>query len=71
VILIEANHDWVHLRLQDYKFIGDYNHVDHKICAKLWFYEKEHSDEGKIEKTLSTMLSLGMVLKHQYHARNY
>jgi hypothetical protein len=31
---------WVHVRLQDYKSIGDYNHVVHKICAKLQFCEK-------------------------------
>jgi hypothetical protein len=35
VILPEENHEWVHLHLQDYKSIGDYNHVIHKICAKL------------------------------------
>jgi hypothetical protein len=35
MILPKANHDWIHLSLQDYKFIGDYNHAIHKICAKL------------------------------------
>jgi hypothetical protein len=68
VILPEANHDWIHLRLQDY---GDYNHVVHKICAKLQFCEKEPSDDGKIEKTRTTMLPSDRVLKHQYHAQNY
>jgi hypothetical protein len=38
VIFIEANHEWIHLHLQDYKSIEDYNHVVHKICAKLQFY---------------------------------
>jgi hypothetical protein len=71
VILPKANHDWIHLRLQDYKFIGDYNHIVYKICAKLRFYEKEPSDEDKIEKTLTTMLPSDRVLKHQYRARNY
>jgi hypothetical protein len=71
MILPEVNHDWVHLRLHDYKSIGDYNHVVHKIYAKLRFCEKESSDKDKIEKTLTTMLSLDRVLKHQYHARNY
>jgi hypothetical protein len=32
------------------------DNVIHKICAKLWFCEKEPSDEDKIEKTLTTML---------------
>jgi hypothetical protein len=71
VILPKANHDWIHLRLQDYKFIGDYNHIVYKICAKLQFYEKEPSDEDKIEKTLTTMLPSDRVLKHQYRVRNY
>jgi hypothetical protein len=71
VILPEANHDWVHLCLQDYKSIGDYNHVVHKICAKLRFCEKESSHEDKIEKTLTTMLPSDRVLKHQYCAQNY
>jgi hypothetical protein len=71
VILPEANHDWIHVRMQDYKFIGDYNHVVHKICAKLRFYEKEPSDEDKIEKTLTIMLPSDRVLKHQYCAQNY
>jgi hypothetical protein len=40
VILPEANHDWTHLIHQDYKSIEDYNHVVHKICAKLHFLER-------------------------------
>jgi hypothetical protein len=71
VILPEANHEWIDLRLQDYRSIGDYNHVVHKICAKLRFCKKESSDEDKIEKTLTTMLSSDRVLKHQYRGRNY
>jgi hypothetical protein len=40
VILSEANHDWVHLRLYDYKSIEDYNHVVHKICVNYGFVRK-------------------------------
>jgi hypothetical protein len=71
VILPEAKHDWIHLCLQDYKSIRNYNNVVHKICAKLRFCEKESSDEDKIEKTLTTMLPSDRVLKHQYRAQNY
>jgi hypothetical protein len=52
VILSEANHDWIHLRLHDYKSIEHYNHVVHKICAKLHFCENEPSEVDKIEKIL-------------------
>jgi hypothetical protein len=27
MILPKANHDWIKLRLQDFKFIGEYNHT--------------------------------------------
>jgi hypothetical protein len=71
VIFPEANHEWIHIRLQDYKSIVVYNHVVYKICAKLQFCEKEPSDKDKIEKTLTAILLSDRVLKHQYRARNY
>jgi hypothetical protein len=52
VILPKANHGWTMLSLQDFKSIGEYNHVVHKICVRLKFCEKEHSEADKIEKTL-------------------
>jgi hypothetical protein len=43
VILPKANHDWTHLRLQDYKSIEDYNHAVHKICVSCVFVRKNLS----------------------------
>jgi hypothetical protein len=71
VILPEANLDWTMLRLQDFKSIGEYDHVVHKICAKLQFCDKEPSEVDKIEKTLQTILPLDRILQHQYRAKNY
>jgi hypothetical protein len=71
VILPEANHDWTIVRLQDFKSIGEYNHVVHKICARLCFCEKEPFKVGKIEKTLQTMLPSDRIFQHQYCAKNY
>jgi hypothetical protein len=51
MILPGANHDWTMLRLQDFKSIGEYNHVVHKICTRLCFYDKP-SEVDKIENTL-------------------
>jgi hypothetical protein len=59
------------IRLQYFKSIEDYNHAIHKVCAKLWFCEKEPSEEDKIEKSLQTMLPSDRVLQHQYRAQNY
>jgi hypothetical protein len=35
ILLPEANHEWTQIYLQDFKSIEDYNHVTHKVCAKL------------------------------------
>jgi hypothetical protein len=50
------------LRLQYFKSIREYNHVVHKICAMLHFYEKEPSEIDKIEKTLQTMFPSDRIL---------
>ncbi|KAE8774263.1 hypothetical protein D1007_53433 [Hordeum vulgare] len=71
VFLPEALHDCTHLRLQDFKSIGEYNHAVHKISSQLRFYEKEPTEGEKIEKTLSTMLPSDRILQQQYRARNY
>jgi hypothetical protein len=68
-LLPETIHEWNHLRIQDFKFVGEFNHVVHKISAKLRFYEKEPSDTDRIEKTLSTMLPAHMILQQQYRQR--
>lgn len=67
----EANHEWNHLRLQDFKSVADYNHAVHRICSKLKFCEKEPSDADKIEKTLSTMLPADRILQQQYRASKF
>jgi hypothetical protein len=71
LIWSETNHEWNHLRLQDFKSVADYNHAIHKICSKLKFCEKEPTDADKIEKTLSTMLPADRVLQQQYRANKY
>jgi hypothetical protein len=71
VILPEALNEWNHLRLQDFKSMGEFNHVVHKLNAKLKFCEKEPFDAEKIEKTLSTMLLAQMILQQQYRERGF
>jgi len=71
VILSEAISEWNLLRLQDFKFVGEFNHAVHKLSPKLNFCEKEPTDVEKIEKTLSTMLPAQMVLQQQYRERGF
>ena len=67
----DAFHDWTHLRLQDFKSVGEYNREVHKTSSKLHFCGKEPTDAEKIEKTLSTMLPSDRILQQQYRARDY
>jgi hypothetical protein len=67
----EANHEWNHLRLQDFKTVADYNHVVHIICSHLKFCEKDPTDADKIEKTLSTMHPSDRVTQQQYRVHGY
>jgi hypothetical protein len=71
ILLLEANHEWTQIRLQDFKSIEDYNHAIHKVYAKLHFSEKESSKEDKIKKTLQTIPPSDRILQHQYQAWNY
>jgi len=63
VILPDATHEWNHFRIQDLKFVNEYNHVMHNLSSELKFCEKEPSNLEKIEKTLSTMLPTQMILQ--------
>jgi hypothetical protein len=71
IILREALNEWNHLRIQDFKSVGVFNHVVHKLSAKLKFCKKEPSDVEKIEKTLSTLLPAQMILQQQYCERGF
>ncbi|KAJ1262453.1 hypothetical protein BS78_09G108800 [Paspalum vaginatum] len=71
IILPEANYEWAQLRLQDFKTIGDYNHIVHMISTKLQFCDKALSDANKTEKTLSIMLSAERILQQQYLEKNF
>jgi hypothetical protein len=41
ILLLEVNHEWTQIHLQDFESIEDYNHAIYKVCAKLCFCEEE------------------------------
>ena len=71
IILPTAEHEWNHLRFQDFKSVGEYNHEVHSICTRLRFCEKEPMDAEKINKTLSTMHPSDRVLCNQYRKERH
>ncbi len=49
-----AEAGWMRLRFQDFKTVGDYNSVLHRICTSLRMCGVTITDTQKIEETLST-----------------
>ncbi|XP_073152059.1 uncharacterized protein [Henckelia pumila] len=54
VVLPRARYEWIHLRLQDFKSVSDYNSALFKICSNLKLCGENISDQDLLEKTFST-----------------
>ncbi|XP_021831203.1 uncharacterized protein LOC110771246 [Prunus avium] len=54
VILPKARHDWMHLRLQDFKSVADYNSALFRISSKLRLCRENITDADLLEKTFTT-----------------
>ena len=64
--LSKAQYDWMHLRLQDFKLVSDYNFTLFKICSKLLLCREKVTDEDMLEKTFFTFHVSNMLLQQQY-----
>src|SRR5436190_22054898 len=71
IMLLEAKRKWSLIRLMDFKSVGEYNSVVHKICSKLRFCDEPVSNADLIEKTLSTFLPTNRLLQQQYRNGKY
>ena len=60
VILPKVRYDWMHLRLQDYKTVSEYNYAMFRISSQLKLCGEKVTDENMLEKTFST-----------FHASNF
>jgi hypothetical protein len=59
VILLKAQYDWIHLRLEDFESVIEYNSTLFKISSRLKLYGENFTKEDMLEKTPNT-----------YHASN-
>ena len=71
VILPKARYDWLHLRLQDYKSVSEYNSAMFKITSQLKLCGENISDNDMLEKTYSTFHANNMLLQQQYRERGF
>ena len=63
VILPKARYDWLHLRLQYFKYVNDYNSALFKITSQLKLYGENITNEDMLEKTYTTFHTSNMFLQ--------
>ncbi|XP_049381253.1 uncharacterized protein LOC125845763 [Solanum stenotomum] len=70
-VLPRARYEWIHLRLQDFKTICEYNSAVYKITSQLKLCGEDIKDEDMLEKTLTTFHASNLVLQQQYRERGF
>ncbi|XP_059306305.1 uncharacterized protein LOC132057709 [Lycium ferocissimum] len=66
VILPQARFDWVHLRLQDFKSICEYNSSMFRIISQLKLCGANITDNDMLDKTFTTFYASNVLLQQQY-----
>ena len=71
VILPKARYDWMHLRLQDFKSVSEYNSAIFRISSQLQLCGEKITDEDMLEKTFSTFHASNVLLHQQYREKGF
>ena len=71
VILLKARYDWLHLRLQDFKSVSEYNSALFHISSQLKLCGENITDADMLEKTFTTFHASNVLLQQQYRERRF
>ncbi|XP_073119805.1 uncharacterized protein [Henckelia pumila] len=71
IVLPRARYEWMHLRLQDFKSVSDYNSTLFEISSTLIFCGEKVTDQYMLEKTFSTFHASNVLLQQQYCERGF
>lgn len=71
VVLPKARYDWLHLRLQDFKSVSNYNSAMFKIVSQLKLCGVDITDDDMLEKTFSTFHATNIILQQQYREKGF
>ena len=71
VILPKARYDLMHLRLQDFKTVSEYNSALFKISSQLKLCGENITEEDMLEKTFTTFHASNVLLQQQYRERRF
>ena len=61
----------MHLRLQDFKSVSEYNSALFKISSQLKLCGEKITDEDMLEKTYTTFHASNVLLQQQYRERKF
>ncbi|XP_059281381.1 uncharacterized protein LOC132035079 [Lycium ferocissimum] len=67
----KARHEWIHLRLQDFKSVMKYNSAMFIITSMLILCRETISDSDMLEKTFSTFHASNVLLQQQYREKGF
>ena len=71
MILQKACCDWMHLRLQDFKSVCEYNSTLFKISSQLKLCRDNITEEDMLEKTFTMFHASNVLLQQQYRERRF
>ena len=71
MILPKARYEWLHLRLQDYKSVSEYNSAMFRITSLLLLCGEKVTDEEMLKKTFSTFHTSNVLLQEQYREKGF
>ncbi|XP_047306395.1 uncharacterized protein LOC124909802 [Impatiens glandulifera] len=71
IILPKAQFEWLHLRLQDFKSVSEYNSALFRITSKLKLCGEIISNDDMLEKIFSTFHASNVFLQQQYRAKEF
>ncbi|XP_012851783.1 PREDICTED: uncharacterized protein LOC105971476 [Erythranthe guttata] len=71
VIFPKARYEWMHLRLQDFKSVNEYNSAMFKIVSRLRLCGDDVTEHDMLEKTFTTFHASNMLLQQQYRERGF
>ena len=63
MILPKTHYDWLHLRLQDFKSVSEYNSTLFKITSQLKLCGEKAIEEDMLEKTFTTFYVSNVLLQ--------
>ncbi|XP_070043852.1 uncharacterized protein [Nicotiana tomentosiformis] len=70
-VLPKARYEWIHLRLQDFKTVSEYNSAIFKVSSLLKLCGDTITDEDLLEKIFSTFHASNVVLQQQYRKNSF